>query len=93
MEEEDAIVLCIISSSGQIGSLTALVEEEHQELSSTLSLNSNTSILTFTQWADLAPHPQLPGQTGKQICNQWVNYLNPTINHLPFSHEVDLQLW
>jgi hypothetical protein len=45
----------------------------------------------FTQWADLAP--QLPGRTGKQIRDRWVNYLNPAINHLPFSREDDLRLW
>ena len=41
--------------------------------------------------ADLAP--QLPGRTGKQIRDRWVNYLNPSINHLPFSREDDLRLW
>jgi hypothetical protein len=46
---------------------------------------------TFTQWADLAP--QLPGRSGKQIRDRWVNYLNPAINHLPFSREDDLRLW
>ncbi|KAL7543498.1 hypothetical protein ACHAXR_012788 [Thalassiosira sp. AJA248-18] len=45
----------------------------------------------FTQWADLAP--QLPGRTGKQIRDRWVNYLNPAINHLPFSRDDDLRLW
>ena len=46
---------------------------------------------TFTQWADLSP--QLPGRSGKQIRDRWVNYLNPAINHLPFSREDDLRLW
>ncbi len=45
----------------------------------------------FTQWADLAP--LLPGRSGKQIRDRWVNYLNPAINHLPFSREDDLKLW
>lgn len=45
----------------------------------------------FTQWADLAP--QLPGRSGKQIRDRWVNYLNPAINHLPFSREDDRHLW
>lgn len=45
----------------------------------------------FTQWADLAP--QLPGRSGKQIRDRWVNYLNPAINHLPFSRVDDLNLW
>ena len=45
----------------------------------------------FTQWADLAP--LLPGRSGKQIRDRWVNYLNPSINHLPFSREDDLKLW
>mmetsp|Transcript_14010 Transcript_14010/g.19902 ORF Transcript_14010/g.19902 Transcript_14010/m.19902 type:complete len:638 (-) Transcript_14010:165-2078(-) len=45
----------------------------------------------FTQWADLAP--MLPGRSGKQIRDRWVNYLNPAINHLPFSREDDLKLW
>lgn len=47
--------------------------------------------MTFTQWADLSP--QLPGRSGKQIRDRWVNYLNPAINHLPFSREDDLRLW
>jgi len=63
-EEEDAIVLRVIATSG-----------EHP----------------FTQWADLAP--MLPGRSGKQIRDRWVNYLNPAINHLPFSREDDLKLW
>jgi hypothetical protein len=46
---------------------------------------------TFTQWADLAP--RLPGKSGKQIRDRWINYLNPAINHLPFSREDDLLLW
>src|SRR6056300_1140641 len=45
----------------------------------------------FTQWADLAA--LLPGRSGKQIRDHWVNYLNPSINHLPFSREDDLKLW
>lgn len=45
----------------------------------------------FTQWAELAP--RLPGRSGKQIRDRWVNYLNPAINHLPFSREDDLMLW
>lgn len=90
-EEEDAIVLRVIFISGGIGSLAAAAEEEHRESSSTSSSNGNASISTFTQWADLAP--QLPGRTGKQIRDRWVNYLNPAINHLPFSRDDDLQLW
>jgi hypothetical protein len=90
-EEEDAIVLRVIFSTGGISSLAAAAEEEHRESSSTSSSNGNVSISAFTQWADLAP--QLPGRTGKQIRDRWVNYLNPAINHLPFSRDDDLRLW
>jgi hypothetical protein len=45
----------------------------------------------FTQWKDLAA--LLPGRSGKQIRDRWINYLNPSINHLPFSQEDDLKLW
>jgi hypothetical protein len=89
-EEEDAIVLRAIFSSGGFSSLANAAEEIHHELSSSSS-NSNASISTFTQWADLAP--QLPGRTGKQIRDRWVNYLNPAINHLPFSRDDDFRLW
>jgi hypothetical protein len=34
----------------------------------------------FAGWSDLAP--QLPGKSGKQIRDRWINYLNPAINHL-----------
>jgi hypothetical protein len=91
-EEEDAIVLRVIFSTGGIGSIAAAAEEKHPESSSSSSSsNGNASIATFTQWADLAP--QLPGRTGKQIRDRWVNYLNPAINHLPFSRDDDLRLW
>ena len=83
-EEEDAIVLRVIFSNGGFGGtaggITAGVGQENGGQSS-----------SFTQWADLAP--QLPGRTGKQIRDRWVNYLNPAINHLPFSREDDLLLW
>ena len=45
----------------------------------------------FVQWTDLAA--LLPGKSGKQIRDRWINYLNPSINHLPFSREDDLKLW
>ena len=45
----------------------------------------------FTRWSDLAQ--QLPGRVGKQVRDRWVNHLNPSINHLPFSKEDDLKLW
>ncbi|KAL3815860.1 hypothetical protein ACHAXA_002276 [Cyclostephanos tholiformis] len=89
-EEEDAIVLRAIFSSGGFGSLATAAEEKNHELPSSSS-NGNASISAFTQWADLAP--QLPGRTGKQIRDRWVNYLNPAINHLPFSRDDDLRLW
>jgi len=79
-EEEDAIVLRVIFASGGTG-------RGSQD-------GNNGGIEPhppFTQWADLAP--QLPGRTGKQIRDRWVNYLNPAINHLPFSREDDLRLW
>lgn len=79
-EEEDAIVLRVIFASGGTG------------LGSQDGNNGGIEPHPpFTQWADLAP--QLPGRTGKQIRDRWVNYLNPAINHLPFSREDDLRLW
>ena len=45
----------------------------------------------FTQWKNLAA--LLPGRSGKQIRDRWINHLNPSINHLPFSQEDDLKLW
>ena len=90
-EEEDAIVLRFIFSSGMIGNLAAAMEEEHRELSSTSSSNGNASVSTFRQWVDLAP--QLPGRIRYQIPKRWVNFLNPAIKHLPFSRDDNLQLW
>jgi len=92
-EEEDAIVLRVIFANGGVGNslTTAASEEEGPPEISASSSNGNASVSTFTQWADLAP--QLPGRTGKQIRDRWVNYLNPAINHLPFSRDDDLRLW
>lgn len=52
---------------------------------------STSSEQPFTRWSDLAQ--RLPGRVGKQIRDRWVNHLNPSINHLPFSREDDLLLW
>lgn len=52
---------------------------------------ANSSEQPFTRWSDLAQ--RLPGRVGKQIRDRWVNHLNPSINHLPFSREDDLLLW
>lgn len=77
-EEEDAIVLRVIFATSNGPPGTA-------------NNDGSEPHPPFTQWADLAP--QLPGRTGKQIRDRWVNYLNPAINHLPFSREDDLRLW
>ena len=45
----------------------------------------------FSRWVDLADH--LPGRTGKQIRDRWINFLDPTLNRLPFSWEDDMKLW
>lgn len=45
----------------------------------------------FTRWSDVAE--KLPGRARKQIRDRWVNYLNPNINHAPFTREDDLRLW
>ena len=45
----------------------------------------------FTKWSDIAE--KLPGRARKQIRDRWVNYLNPNINHAPFTREDDLRLW
>jgi hypothetical protein len=92
-EEEDAIVLRVIFANGGLNNTltTAASEEEGPPEITASSSSGNASVSTFTQWADLAP--QLPGRTGKQIRDRWVNYLNPAINHLPFSRDDDLRLW
>jgi hypothetical protein len=45
----------------------------------------------FKGWSNLAHH--LPGRSGKQIRDRWVNHLNPALVHHSFSHEDDLLLW
>lgn len=45
----------------------------------------------LTNWTGIAS--KLPGWTGKQIRARWVNFLDPAINHDPFSREDDLLLW
>eukprot|EP00980_Cylindrotheca_fusiformis_P024576 scaffold12116_cov125-Cylindrotheca_fusiformis.AAC.3 len=45
----------------------------------------------FKGWSCLMPH--LPGRTGKQIRDRWVNHLNPALVHSAFSREDDLLLW
>jgi len=95
-EEEDSIVLRVIFDNR-----SGVGYEQANEMSGKNKDGSNRkrggsrggreSIMTFTQWADLAP--QLPGRTGKQIRDRWVNYLNPSINRLPFSREDDIKLW
>jgi len=64
---------------------------KEEEDATVLRVIAASSEHPFTQWADLAP--QLPGRSGKQIRDRWVNYLNPAINHMPFSKEDDLRLW
>ncbi len=54
----------------------------------------------YSDWSTLArvineladPSP-LPKRTGKQIRDRWVNYLNPSLNHEPWSREEDARLW
>lgn len=92
-EEEDAIVLRVIfaSGGGTPGSKSADGAAGEVDGKQSPQHDHQRSHPPFTQWADLAP--QLPGRTGKQIRDRWVNYLNPAINHLPFSREDDLRLW
>ena len=63
-------------------------EEEDVILFKAFAQSSETA---FTQWGDLVP--LLDGRSRKQIRERWLNYLNPSINHLPFSREDDLRLW
>ncbi len=84
-EEEDAIVLRVIFSNGGFGGTAGSIT------AAGVGQETGGQSSSFAQWADLAP--QLPGRTGKQIRDRWVNYLNPAINHLPFSREDDLLLW
>ncbi|KAL7465708.1 hypothetical protein ACHAXS_006031, partial [Conticribra weissflogii] len=51
---------------------------KEEEDATVLRVIAASSEQPFTQWADLAP--QLPGRSGKQIRDRWVNYLNPAIN-------------
>ncbi|KAL7529778.1 hypothetical protein ACHAXR_003146 [Thalassiosira sp. AJA248-18] len=44
-----------------------------------------------TKFAALAT--RVPGRTGKQVRDRWKNYLNPALNHIPFTREDDLKLW
>ena len=41
-------------------------------------------------WAAIAK--QLPGRIGKQCRERWVNHLDPTLKHTPFTAEEDAQL-
>lgn len=45
----------------------------------------------FTCWSGVAE--SLPGRTGRQVRDRWNNYLNPVINHKPFTREDDIKLW
>lgn len=57
----------------------------------------------FTHWSGLAADinalfPPPPGthqqpRTGKQVRDRWVNFLNPVINHEPWSREESIRLW
>ncbi|OEU14447.1 C-Myb R2r3, partial [Fragilariopsis cylindrus CCMP1102] len=62
-----------------------------QEDSIVIDAVTNSSEQPFTRWSDLVQ--RLPGRVRKQIQDRWVNYLNPNIDHLPFSREEDLLLW
>lgn len=83
-----------ITSTIQIlsaGHANVTIDGREDEDATVLRVIAASNEQPFTQWSDLAP--QLPGRTGKQIRDRWVNYLNPAINHLPFSREDDLLLW
>ena len=81
-EAEDALVLRIIFENNSDGDVPGTAGA---------ATRSTAGPGVFAQWADLAP--QLPGRTGKQIRDRWVNYLNPHINHMPFTADDDLRLW
>jgi hypothetical protein len=72
----------------------AYVEAEDRIITSTV-----LSERDFTRWSCLAStinatYPEyLPPRTGKQIRDRWVNFLNPAINHRPWSFEEDVRLW
>mgnify|MGYP000122311566 CR=1 FL=1 len=53
--------------------------------------NPSKSPTPFTRWGDLAI--KLPGRTGKQVRNRWINHLDPALNHGPFSREDDMKLY
>jgi len=46
-------------------------------------------------WSNLAKElaRRLPGRSGKQIRERWINHLDPTVRHGPFSHDEELLLW
>ena len=96
-EQEDAIVLRVIFATGGLGISSANEMSGKNKDGSSKDKKTRGRILVnssgthFTQWADLSP--QLPGRTGKQIRDRWVNYLNPAINHMPFTCHDDMMLW
>ena len=44
----------------------------------------------YTRWSELITH--LPGRTGRQARERWINILNPAIDRTPFGREDDLAL-
>lgn len=74
------------------GRLVTWTKEEDEIVSKVVLSTEKNNDLPFTQWSDLVT-TKLPGRTGKQVRDRWNNYLNPAINHLPFSPLEDLRLW
>lgn len=76
----------------------AYTEEEDRTITRTV-----LSERDFTHWSGLAadinalfpptPRTQQQPRTGKQIRDRWVNFLNPVINHEPWSREESIRLW
>jgi hypothetical protein len=62
--------------------------QEDEIVMHAVELSSNPS---FKGWSSLAH--DLPGRSGKQIRDRWVNHLNPALVHHTFTHEDDLLLW
>eukprot|EP00578_Thalassiosira_sp_NH16_P015701 CAMPEP_0181107262 /NCGR_PEP_ID=MMETSP1071-20121207/16988_1 /TAXON_ID=35127 /ORGANISM="Thalassiosira sp., Strain NH16" /LENGTH=497 /DNA_ID=CAMNT_0023190757 /DNA_START=246 /DNA_END=1739 /DNA_ORIENTATION=- len=54
-------------------------------------LDSADTSTPFKRWSHVAT--ELPGRTGRQVRDRWNNYLNPAIDHEPFTLEDDVKLW
>jgi len=62
-----------------------------QEDNTIMSVVKNSTEIPFRSWAMLAE--LLPGRDRGHVKYRWKNYLNPILDHSPFSREDNLALW